>query len=223
MPLKFEVKLGGPLSQGPAAFKESLEKKLAPRAAEQQRHRQHRPHHQHHHPNQFASATGSVGAADPMGPGGATDCDNGARVILPFAQEVVRVIPGASYDGDAGNTRTFRFRDGFYRTAYLLAKAGYYVGFPADPTGLLAYNPLQHSGGLEFRTYGNPGFHFRLVYPGWIGRILPTTTIGAGSTGDELHIDCHNPVGAGFESAFDHFVDFMNSIHLLPMDPFIPE
>ena len=219
MTLQFEVNFSGLLSQEPSAFKQSVEQDMAAKF-------------QVLAPEGWSPAmansalpTSPAGASDSPDYNPAPDCDQSAGAILPFAQQVVRNVPGASYDGDESNTGTLHFRDGFYRAAYLLAKAGYYVGFPVNPSGLLAYNPLQHAGGLEFRTYGSPGFHFKLVYPGWVGRIFPTTTIGAGSTANDLHIDCHNPVGSGFDDALKHFGDFLDSNGLnkfLPKEPYSP-
>jgi|HubBroStandDraft_6_1064221.scaffolds.fasta_scaffold154502_3 hypothetical protein len=50
MSSKFEVKLGGPLGQGPAAFKESLEKKLTAAALARARHHGHPKHPPHRRP-----------------------------------------------------------------------------------------------------------------------------------------------------------------------------
>jgi hypothetical protein len=82
-----------------------------------------------------------------------------------------------------------------------LTANGYY-------SGLLAYDPIYHSGGEEFRLPGpNPGFHFKLRYP----------THGACNpkreklTVEDIHLDPHNPVGNGIENTVEHILfDFLN-------------
>jgi hypothetical protein len=89
-----------------------------------------------------------------------------------------------------------------------LEKAGYY-------SGILAYNPIDHSGGREFRTYGSPGFHFKVVYPSIQVEATPGEPGYAITNGKEpavatdLHIDCNNPVGSGVSGTVKHGADFI--------------
>lgn len=83
-------------------------------------------------------------------------------------------------------------------------------------SGVLAFNPFHHSGGQEFRTYGSPGFHFKVVYSQT--KVIPVSPnspefkevkVNRPAVGTDLHIDCNNPVGSGASGTIKHGADFV--------------
>ena len=137
-------------------------------------------------------------------------CDQSQAAINNGAQQVANSIAGARIGTEGGQT-IIRFAGNFSQTVRQLDQAGYY-------RGIWAYDPLYHSGGLEFRTYGSPGFHLKVVFPK--SEMVPANVRGGvalrpsnePAIGTDLHIDCHNPVGAGWKERIKHGGDFMNTL-----------
>jgi RHS repeat-associated protein len=135
-------------------------------------------------------------------------CDNSGESALKMAQQVVSQYPGSKIETDpATGRRQIVFPDDYNTTTSKLSDLGYYSGF-------LAYNPFQHAGGKEFRTYGSPGFHFTIEYqkvefPRTPSGGLISPPIPKQARTIDFHIDCNNPVGQGFWEAYDHFFDFL--------------
>jgi RHS repeat-associated protein len=136
-------------------------------------------------------------------------CDRSPAAIRQGAKQVAKTVPGARV-GVQNNQTVIRFAGGYDQTVSQLTKAGYY-------SGIFAYNPWNHFGGKEFRTSGEPGFHFKVVYPtvqiiatpGEPGYATVNGTEPAVAT--DLHIDCDNPVGQGLGAKIRHFDDFFRS------------
>src|SRR5262249_15291967 len=110
---------------------------------------------------------------------------------------------------DQGTVREVEIDCSFFALVRALDRAGYY-------SGILAYNPRHHSGGKEFRTYGNPGVHFKVVYP---VKLVPMPITGdpvisfpsdpCVSLITDIHIDDPNPVGTSFGDKLKHGWDFL--------------
>jgi hypothetical protein len=136
----------------------------------------------------------------PQNPG--DPCDTSNAAIRRGANDVISHVPGAVLGMDNGQA-AIRFPGTFLETSETLKNAGYY-------SGIMAFNPFDHPGGLEFRTYGSPGFHFKLNYPtydiGPFGRVGPQNNP---TIATDLHIDCNNPVGAGWGDRIRHLRDFL--------------
>ncbi len=141
-------------------------------------------------------------------------CDAGDTATLRMAQTVVRNYPGARIGFDPTQRPQIEFPGSFDDVTSNLDRMGYYSGAP------WAYNPFHHSGGREFRTYGSPGFHFTIGYPpagtGYgpypgVSIWYPTTAPYLARTID-MHIDCRNPVGAGWVDRVLHFFDFLGKV-----------
>jgi RHS repeat-associated protein len=134
-------------------------------------------------------------------------CDTSAAAVRSGAQGVVNRISGSSV-GTQNGQPVINFKGSYDETTAQLRKAGYY-------SGVLAYNPIDHSGGKEFRTYGRPGFHFKVVYPSIEVYATPGEPGYAIVNGSEpavatdLHIDCNNPVGSGASGTIKHAGDFL--------------
>ncbi len=132
-------------------------------------------------------------------------CDRSIEAVNRAARNVTSKVNGARV-GILNGSPVINFPDDYLQTIDKLDKAGYY-------SGILAFNPFDHSGGYEFRTYGSPGFHFKVVYAnveethegGRLGvRIARDPAIAT-----DLHIDCNNPVGAGLRGTISHTADFI--------------
>jgi hypothetical protein len=82
--------------------------------------------------------------------------DQSSAAVKAAAQKVAKRIPGATL-GLLSGQQVINFSGNFDQTVSQLSRAGYY-------SGVLAFNPFHHPGGQEFRTYGSPGFHFKVVY-----------------------------------------------------------
>ncbi len=117
-------------------------------------------------------------------------------------------LAGASV-GTQGGQPIINFQGNYDQTLKQLQQAGYY-------SGILALNPIDHPGGEEFRTWGSPGFHFKVVYP--LRKAVPVApnspefkpvTVDKPAIATDLHIDCHNPVGAGPGETLRHGADFI--------------
>jgi RHS repeat-associated protein len=157
---------------------------------------------------------GGLGPEDP-GPGGGEPvpeenskdrCDDSPAAVTNAANSVANNIPGATVTTQGGQT-VINFKENYFDTVARLNKAGYY-------SGILAYNPIDHSGGTEFRTYGSPGFHFKVAYPqvrvaAPIDQRLLRGNRNQPATATDLHIDCHNPVGSGVKGTVNHALDFV--------------
>ncbi|MGH9930844.1 MAG: RHS repeat-associated core domain-containing protein [Pyrinomonadaceae bacterium] len=138
-------------------------------------------------------------------------CDDTYETVLTWANDVANRYPGAKLVKDPETGDHIEFPGSFDDVSDNLEKAGYYSGFP------WAYNPFNHSGGREYRTYGSPGLHFTVGYPpagkGFgpypgVGIWYPTTEPYTVRT-INIHIDCRNPVGAGWGDRLLHFFDFL--------------
>jgi RHS repeat-associated protein len=137
-------------------------------------------------------------------------CDQSRAAINSGAQQVANTITGARIGTQGGQT-VIRFTGNYDQTVRQLTQAGYY-------SGVWANDPIYHPGGTEFRTYGSPGFHFNLLFPKLEmapahvrgGVALKPSSDPAVAT--DLHIDCHNPVGAGWKERLKHGQDFMNGL-----------
>lgn len=141
-----------------------------------------------------------------------------------FAQRVANQVPGASviYDRSSNVANGITFAGSYEQTTSQLRQAGYY-------TGIFAYNPFNHAGGLEFRTYGSPGFHFKVNYPreafvaSGVGfhQFRRDVRLPGQTKATDLHIDCFNPVGSSWNDKLSHFVDFLsnNGIEFYPFTP----
>ncbi len=140
-------------------------------------------------------------------------CDTSRAAVERAAQGVISGIPGSSI-GELDRQPVIKFPGNYSQTVKQLDGAGYY-------RGILANNALNHPGGLEFRTYGSPGFHFKVVYP-QLERIrddrlrgrVGTKPVNSPAIATDLHIDCNNPVGAGVGDMLRHGVDFIR--HNIP-------
>jgi RHS repeat-associated protein len=132
-------------------------------------------------------------------------CDRSIEAVKEAANGVTNKINGASV-GVYNGSPIIKFPDDYPQTIDKLNNAGYY-------SGIFAFNPFDHAGGYEFRTYGSPGFHFKVVYPnveetherGRLGVRIST----APAIATDLHIDCNNPVGAGIGGTLSHVADFI--------------
>jgi hypothetical protein len=138
-------------------------------------------------------------------------CDRGSAALARAGQEVANNIPGASYDAGL-----LRFQGTFEQTIEQLEKAGYYEGGILNG-GVFAYNPFDHIGGIEFRTYGGPGFHFKVNYPQYERKFkmygerqdqYELVRKPGPAIGSDLHIDCDNPVGTSVLEKYRHYEDF---------------
>ncbi len=134
-------------------------------------------------------------------------CDTSSAAVKAAAQKVANKIPGTTL-GVLNREPVINFSGNFDQTVAQLKNAGYY-------TGILAFNPIDHPGGQEFRTYGSPGFHFKVVYPQT--KAVPVSPnspefkevkVNKPALGTDLHIDCNNPVGSGASGTIKHGVDF---------------
>ncbi|MEK6288507.1 MAG: RHS repeat-associated core domain-containing protein [Acidobacteriota bacterium] len=82
--------------------------------------------------------------------------------------------------------------------------------------GLLANNPFDHPGGMEFRDYSSPGFHFKLAYPkreviGYSYKTGIPTMFGGNSLMSwitDFHGDRYNPNYSVYH-LLRHFGDFL--------------
>ena len=132
-------------------------------------------------------------------------CDTSQQAVERAARRVANKVNGAKV-GTQNGQPVINFPDDYPQTINKLKNAGYY-------SGILAFNPFDHRGGYEFRTYGNPGFHFKVVYPPVEetherGR-LGVKVGGKPATATDLHIDCNNPIGAGLRGTIGHGADFI--------------
>ncbi|MGH9962197.1 MAG: RHS repeat-associated core domain-containing protein, partial [Pyrinomonadaceae bacterium] len=84
-------------------------------------------------------------------------CDRSRAATQRAAQSVARRIPGARV-GTQDGWLIINFSGSYNQTIDQLQRSGHY-------SGILAFNPIDHAGGYEFRTYGSTGFHFKVVYP----------------------------------------------------------
>lgn len=133
-------------------------------------------------------------------------CDNSPAAVQHAAQGVANRIPGASVGMENGR-QVIHFAGNVAQTNRQLSAAGFY-------SGILAFNPFDHPNGKEFRTYGSPGFHFKVLYPDVVetfvgGRMGVRIDDSRPATATDLHIDCHNPVGAGTGDLIRHGIDFI--------------
>ena len=135
-------------------------------------------------------------------------CDTSTAAVKSAAQQIANTIAGASV-GTQGGQPIINFQGNYDQTLKQLQQAGYY-------SGILALNPIDHPGGEEFRTWGSPGFHFKVVYP--LRKAVPVApnspefkpvTVDKPAIATDLHIDCHNPVGAGPGETLRHGADFI--------------
>lgn len=134
-------------------------------------------------------------------------CDRSPSAVARGAQQVASAIPGARVDTQNKQT-VIRFAGNYDQTVRQLNNAGYY-------SGLLAFDPIYHSGGMEFRTWDSPGFHFNVLYAEQKGvPVSPNSPefkavkVNKPAVGTDLHIDCENPV-AGLGDALIHGAKFI--------------
>lgn len=137
----------------------------------------------------------------------------GPQSIDEFLSDLRVRIPGTS-TYNVGGTYYIVFPAGmsYDQVTNALENAGYY-------TGLLAYDPLFHPLGQEFRTTNEgPGFHFKVAYPDQMPVACSGCPDGIGSqdvpgpvVGTDVHIDNPNPIPVGWNT-FSHGVDFFKAI-----------
>ncbi len=131
-------------------------------------------------------------------------CDTSPAAVTRAARGVASTIPGARVGIQGGQT-VINFRGSYNQTIGQLQRAGYY-------SGILAFNPIDHSGGYEFRTYGSPGFHLKVIYPDveetQVGGRMGVRVSNQPAVATDLHIDCNNPVGSGISGTINHGIDF---------------
>jgi RHS repeat-associated protein len=167
--------------------------------------------------NPLPGVTGGASGAS-----GKQPCDRSVAAVARAAANVAGAIPGARVGLQNGQP-TINFIGNYNQTVGQLENAGYY-------SGILAYNLIDHSGGKEFRTYGSPGFHFKVTYPSYQVRPNPgnearpfqITSSNAPAVATDLHIDCNNPVGAGVGGTINHGVDFIRDHIPFGFPPVIP-
>jgi hypothetical protein len=128
-----------------------------------------------------------------------------------MVQQLQNIFPGSQLIGSAKSGYLLIHEPCIFVMQTLLAQ-GYETGIfiPFN-------NPIQHAGGMEFRTRGlGPGFHFRVVYPAEVTYPMETIPLQQqcpqkDCTLDEFHIDPHNPLGGGFGNFLKHAVDLVKS------------
>ena len=123
-------------------------------------------------------------------------------------------VPGTSTYNVGGGTYYIVFPAGmtYGQVISALQNAGYY-------DGPLAWDPLFHPSGQEFRTCDKgPGFHFELAYPDQMAVPCPTCRGGIGSqdvpgpvVATDVHIDNPNPIPLGWNT-LGHAGDFFKGI-----------